>query len=477
MKSLSFRYFIMIALLIIMSFMALGVSFLSVTSGALTSQRMDSLERGASEVSSATQIYWTGQSLDIDFDFVRSLTMLANSLDAHIMVCGKDGSILACSDPPGLQHTGQNVSGELLQLGLSGPNSAQGVLDNLSPETLDISVHPVTTPQGDVCGIVVFSSSSVIQRALLLAFVRIFLLTAVIVLLLAVFSVFGTSRVMARPLLDMAACAQAFAQGDFSARVFRWAQRGDEVGELASAFNAMADAISKAELLRRDFIANVSHELKTPMTIVTGYIEGLLDGTIDERHTGQTLTLVRNEVLRLSRMVASMTQISVLQSGQFEIKQRTFNLCELSMRILLGMEGHINARGLDVDVLLPDDQQLFVNADPDLMAQVLTNLLDNAVKFSEQGGTLTLSMSKRGGKVLVNLINTGPTIPPEDLPYIFERFHKTDRSRSQDRTGLGLGLFLVKSILGAHHEDIHVTSENGVTEFSFSLPEAKARIQ
>jgi signal transduction histidine kinase len=320
-------------------------------------------------------------------------------------------------------------------------------------------------------GIVALRVAYVVTEGELMAraFVRLFTMTAFWVMLVAFVTAYVSSRYMARPFRDMAACARSFERGDFTARVSRWDKRGDEIGELAAAFNGMAESLEKSEELRRGFIGGVSHELKTPMTTVAGYIEGILDGTVPPERQGETLVLIREEVLRLSRLVASMLELMRHQTDQTDIRPRPVDITETAARVLLGLEQAAEQKGLNVEVLLPEEP-VYALADPDGLTQVFTNLLDNAVKFCNSAGTVSLAVTEKGGRCRVVVGNTGPGIPPEDLPRVFERFHKGDRSRSRDRSGLGLGLYLVKSILNAHGEDITVKSEPGRTEFAFGLP-------
>ena len=163
-----------------------------------------------------------------------------------------------------------------------------------------------------------------------------------------------------------------------------------------------------------------------------------------------------------------MLDLSRLQSSERVTAQEQFDISEVMLRVLVSLETKINAKGLDVDTQLPDDP-VQVWGDPDAITQVCYNLLDNAIKFSYLDTTLGISVAARAGKAYVSVRNHGDTIPPEEIPLVFDRFHKTDRSRSEDRDGVGLGLYIVKTILNSHKENITVTSEDGLTEFTFTL--------
>ena len=240
------------------------------------------------------------------------------------------------------------------------------------------------------------------------------------------------------------------------------------MGELAEAFNAMADSIAKSEERRSEFVANISHELKTPMTTIAGFSDGILDGTITPDKERAALQTISAETRRLSRLVRRMLDLSRLQSAENVTAQEQFDVSEVMLRVLVSLETKINSRHLDVDTQLPDDA-VMVWGDPDAITQVCYNLLDNAIKFSTEGSTMGISITTKSGKAHVSVRNTGQTIPPDELAMIFDRFHKSDKSRSVDREGVGLGLYIVKTILNNHKENITVTSQDGVTEFVFTL--------
>ena len=298
----------------------------------------------------------------------------------------------------------------------------------------------------------------------------IFFFSAVVVFLISVIASTLTSAYQARPLNEMAEAARKFGQGEFDTRVVGYEDRYDEISTLAEAFNSMANSLEQVERQRADFIANVSHELKTPMTTIAGFAEGILDGTIPEEREKEYLQIVVSETRRLSRLVRRMLDLSRLNalSQNAVTAQATFDLTEVMSRVLISLETKITDRQLDVDVKMPEDK-LMVWGDPDSITQVCYNLLDNAAKFAAPGTAITVQITKKDGKAHTAIRNLGATIPPDELPLLFERFHKADYSRSMDREGVGLGLYIVKTILGNLKENITVTSEDGVTQFQFTL--------
>ena len=305
------------------------------------------------------------------------------------------------------------------------------------------------------------------------AFLGIFGMTAITVLLVAFVATATTTMQQTKPIKDMAVAARKFAEGNFDARVHDTG-REDEIGELTEAFNVMADSLQRTEQQRREFIANISHELKTPMTTIAGYADGILDGAISPEEERQYLTIISDESRRLSRLVRRMLDVSQLQSMDLIHEKRPFDLSESMRQVLVSMERKITARGLDVEVDIPEDP-VVVLGDNDLLTQVVYNLLENAAKFAAQGSKLFLGLERRGEKAVVTVRNTGETIPAEELPLLFERFHKSDRSRSADKDGVGLGLYIVRTILEQHRERICAASEDGVTTFSFTVQLAEEK--
>ena len=204
------------------------------------------------------------------------------------------------------------------------------------------------------------------------------------------------------------------------------------------------------------------------MTTISGFAEGILDGTIPPDREREYLKVISSETKRLSRLVRKMLDLSRLQSAEYVTPQEQFDVSEVMLRVLVSLETKINDKHLDVDTQLPDDP-VQVWGDPDAITQVCYNLLDNAAKFAAQGTDITVQITKKDGKALVTVRNLGATIPLDELPLLFERFHKADYSRSVDREGVGLGLYIVKTILGNLKENITATSEDGVTQFTFTL--------
>jgi len=285
----------------------------------------------------------------------------------------------------------------------------------------------------------------------------------------ALIAVYIITEKVIGPLKQMSNAAKSFATGDFSARVK--VQGKDEVAQLAEAFNNMAQTLQNSENMRNIFMASASHELRTPMTSIAGYIDNILSGAIKPEQYNYYLTIILNEVHRLSRLISSLLDMSRLQAGERKFKMISFDICEMARIILLSMEIRIEDKKLDVEFYNEEDN-MFVYGDKDAIYQILYNICDNAVKFSYIKGKLAIKIKYGENKrICISVYNEGQGIEKDSLPYVFELFYKTDKSRGLDKTGIGLGLYIAKAIVKAHKGEITVTSEYGKNcEFNVCLP-------
>ena len=204
------------------------------------------------------------------------------------------------------------------------------------------------------------------------------------------------------------------------------------------------------------------------MTSIGGFIDGILDGTIKPEKQEYYLKIISEEIRRLSRLANSMVEVSRLESGERPLNKTTFDISEMVRRIVLGFEKQLTDKEIDLTLDIPD--KLEISADHDAIFQVVYNLTDNAVKFTDQAGKIIIYLSAKGGKMQMNIVNTGPGIGPEAIDHIFERFYKGDRSRGSKVTSSGLGLYIVKTLVGRHGGDIYAKSGDGQTEFCFTIP-------
>ena len=406
------------------------------------------------------------------------LNFTARASGNDTVICDETGTIVACScGPQTCEHLGYQFDRELLDsASAKGPVFRKDLEIGCYGEKRMAAVSLVQNKTGSVNYVVSSRSSAAVNERLGEA-ARLNILVVIAVLVLAIPLVWMITQRQMKPIKQMTAAARRMAHGQMDVRVDVDDTDTAELNELAVAFNNMSQALAQSERKRQEFVANVSHELKTPMTTISGYMEGMLDGTIPPEEQPKYMEITAGEVKRLSRLVRSMLEISRIQDqGIPEERKRSFDLCQTVGEVLLSFEQKINGKKLEVETDLPD-QGAKAKADPDAITQVVYNLIDNAVKFCPEGGRLGLKIAQTtSGKYLVSVSNTGPTIPADELPLVFDRFHKTDKSRSVDRDGWGLGLYIVKTIILSHEEDIYVTSRDGVTEFSFTLPKAPANL-
>lgn len=393
---------------------------------------------------------------------------LANVCGTDIFVTDSHGGVLACA----CEEWQEN--GKCLHSSYIVPKN---IIDGFSNDKLKISTLQMYTfpqyvaaePIGENAEYYVFATSPLSQaRNLLNRISKLYYLWAIIPLGLMFLAIYAMTYRLTKPLKNMSEAAKAMSKGDFSRRIP--VTSDDEIGELAVSFNMMTNALARLESVRRSFIGNVSHEFKTPMTTIGGFIDGILDGTIKPEQQQYYLGIVSDEVKRLSRLVNGMLSMARLESGEFVLKPEKFDFYELLCTIVIGQEQRIEKQKLDIcglDTL----ESVMLKADKDLIHQVLYNLVDNAIKFTNDGGKISFSLQESDDSIIFTIKNTGKGIPEKELPFVFERFYKVDKSRSAVKNSTGLGLYIVKTIVSAHKGNISVSSkENEFTAFKVILP-------
>jgi len=273
-----------------------------------------------------------------------------------------------------------------------------------------------------------------------------------------------TRRVL-RPLAQMVRATREVASGNFSARVET--TTADEVGELGAAFNRMADSLERLERLRKTMVSDVAHELRTPLTNLRGYLEGLADGVVSPDR--ETFAMLQDEVLRLVHLVEDLGQLARAEAARAYLERREIDLPEAIRQMLAVYRPQIEAKGIAVETDF-SPQAGRVRADRDKLLQAIRNLVDNACKYTPEGGRISVATAAAEDGVRVLFANSGPGIPAADLPYIFERFYRTDRSRSREAGGAGIGLAIVKELIEAHGGRVGAESDEGETRVWFILP-------
>lgn len=387
--------------------------------------------------------------------------MVAERVGASIWILDPTGTQAYLRDPPGVQQALHMTEDKLQQM-LTQFNS-EGWFEDTSIYEENKTYYTVGYKLQDDAGIVLVHCPaelvSLVTRDLL---TRLFFALLIVVALAAVVLFFTTRRI-SRPLKRIGAAAEAYTSGKFDTRVTLKGK--DEVAQLATTFNHMADELDNLEEMRRGFVANVSHELKSPLTSVQGYVQAMLDGTIDADDRPKYLGVVLAETQRLTKLIGELLDLSRLESGKFPLEKTRFDVNELIRRVLVNFLGRIEERGLSIDVQF-GEETCFVYADAARIEQVLINLIDNAVKFAAT--EITLWTHGADDKAWIAVSDDGRGISSEDSPFIFDRFYKADKAHSGQGTGLGLSI--VQKILDQHGQTIRLQSAPGEgAKFVFSL--------
>ena len=473
MKTTFSRTFSTTIMILFMALILVGTSFQALVEDFLTDSAVTELQQNCDAIANLASAYSSEGSL-MNRGFMVNLDVASRVSGADTIIFNIDGQVMLCSEVlTGCSHQGLRLSEHYLAKVLeNGSDVATGTIPQLYNEPrFVVSTLIKDDATGLPLGVVVVSRPTYDTSSIMAKISNIFMMVSLLVMGVCFVAMLIILKRQSDPLKQMATIARSFGHGDLDARVRLSQDYPEDVEELALAFNNMAQELQKSEYQRKEFVANVSHELKTPMTTISGYIDGILDGTIPENRHRYYLQIVSDETKRLSRLVRSMLDISRLQNqgGIGDDKKVHFDLEETMGQVLITFEKKITDKNLNVDVDMPD-HPVFTFASQDMITQVLYNLIDNAVKFCPEGGILGLKIKLGGNKAYISVSNTGDTIPSEELPLVFDRFHKIDKSRSQNRDGWGLGLYIVKTIVCSHGENISVSSRDGKTEFTFTMP-------
>lgn len=284
---------------------------------------------------------------------------------------------------------------------------------------------------------------------------------------LAFILMYISSKTISKPLLEMNQAAKVIANGDFEKRII--VKSKDEVGQLASSFNYMAESLEKQENQRRDFISNISHDLRSPLTSISGFLQALLDGTISYENQSKYLNIILEETKRLSKLANDILDINKIQIMELKINKTNFEINELIRKTVIQFEKRVTDKNIDMEVDFADSKNM-VFADTEKIQRVIYNILDNAVKFTEQNGKIKIETNVRDGKVFVSIKDNGVGIDDEQKKHVFERFYKGDTSRGIDKKGSGLGLSIVREFIKVHDENVYLYSQKCKgTEIIFTL--------
>lgn len=412
---------------------------------------------------------YSNEDRDNALEFLSSYTM------ADIWLVDSYGFVYSVSDSKFDSLKGMQVfTKSLEELRLNQIFEIKGTYSNLIKEASHIYGIPiyVDSNKGNIfCGgIIMITPLSEIKDPLKNVY-RIIWAAAVFAIIMSSFVIYYFSeRIIIKPLAAINNVAKKISKGEVQKRVE--INSNDEIGELAESFNYMADSVEKAEKARREFISNVSHEIRSPITSIKGFIGGIIDGVIPRDKEKYYLSITYEEIQRLTRLVNDLLDLSAIEAGQFRLRIDELDINEIIRITVIKFETKIREKKLNVDVLFNEEHQ-YVAGDRDRLIQVMTNLIDNAIKYSDEGGIIKICSKVRGEKVLVSVFNNGPLIAKEDLPHIWDRFYKADKSRTS-KISTGLGLPIVRNILTQHGEDIWVENKEGEgVVFTFTLRRIK----
>ncbi len=452
--------------ILLITFGAFGFGVATVyTKNYMEEQEEQFILQGERFKESMNTLYFTGvvDTSRVNFE----LQIIEQYMGASVFFMSSEGKITMVSPGIDQEWIGQTITDEAVNIVLSGNvATVKGKVGGMFDEVALTVGYPITIGNKLVGGIFMCKSISVMQEtandinnvifgltvpAIIVSFLLIYILTSTIV----------------KPLLDMSEAAKIIADGNFDRRIEYTAN--DEIGQLAESFNNMAQSLEENEKVRREFIANISHDLRSPLTSIQGFIGAIVDGTIPEEKQKHYLNIVLEETGRLSKLANDMVDLSRAEAGATVIERCDFDINDLIRDSLDAMEHRFRQKNIEADAVF-EEEFTEVNADPNKIQRVLQNLLDNAIKFTPPNGKVTVETSVKGKKVYVSVKDTGIGIKEDEKKKVFERFFKADTSRGLDKTGVGLGLSIVKEFIKAHDEKIEVRSVEGQgTEFVFTL--------
>lgn len=477
------KYFFILSAIILVSYLIIGTALMLFVTDFLKTENLNdttlyarNLSQTVSDLmeSSTSEHNPEGAALVI----LKSLDLMADSTGDDVFICNENGEVIACDETLlGFQknaevcekHKDLVISKAYIQKAKKGGVSEYSTLDSFYSSVHSVSIEPITV-NDDFIGFTVVSapvSGNVLHY--LQRILKIFLIATAVSLIIITIAVYFLTERIARPIRNLETATRCYSSGDFSYRVPEL-EANDELARLITKFNAMATALSELEDSRRSFVANVSHEFKTPMTTIGGFINGILDGTIPPEKQDYYLKIVSSEINRLSKMVNTMLNISKIETGNIDLKVEQIDISQKAVTTFLGFEQLISKKNIEI-VGLDELAPTVTHGDSAMFDQVIYNLVDNAVKFTQDGGKISVNASSDKNSVYFSITNTGKGIPQKDLQKVFERFYKVDRSRSTDVKSTGLGLYLIKSIIELHGGTITVESEvDNFTRFTLRLP-------
>lgn len=467
-NSIRKKLFITYGIAIIIGFSILALALLRVLDQYFIENRKELLyDQGRKVAQEAAQVLYLGNSNSRSL--ISDLQVLDKFLSAHIWVVNDEGIIVAVSGSNEEKLLGKSIQeGDMDTLSKGDSIEKRGDFGGMLTEPSLTVGYPVFVNRRFSGGVLVHASLLEIQNNFREVY-RLILWAILVSVAVAYGILYIQIRRISNPLKEISEAAKVIAGGEFHKRLD--INTEDEIEELGKSFNNMAESLEKIEENRRNLIANISHDLRSPMTSIRGFIEGIIDGTIPGEKHEHYLNIVLEESKRLITITNQLLELSNMQQGKLEIRVEAFELNETIRRKLIAYEKKITDKKLNVTFCMHQEKSL-VLSDQSLIERVLSNLIDNAVKFTPEKGSIDIRTSDNGNVVSVEITNTGASISPEELNRVWDRFHKGDSSRGLHKGGYGLGLAIVKEILNQLGERISVSSGEGFVKFSFTIIKA-----
>lgn len=468
-RSIFKRLFITYGITIIISFGILAVLLLKLFSQYFIDSKKDLLlEYGRKVTQEIALVMYTGkldrQTLNED------LKILDKFLDARIWIVDRDGVIFGVSGSKEGDFLGQKIDDMKLRELYRGKNIIEsGSFGGKFKEKVLTAGYPIFYEDKFMGAVLVHADLPGVQKT----FKDVYSMT-ILAIIFSGFIAYSTLYIqikkISNPLSEISSAAKVIAGGEFQKRLE--INTGDEIEELAKSFNNMAESLEKIEENRRNLIANISHDLRSPMTSIKGFVGGIIDGTIPLDAQDHYLQIVSEECERLIKMTNEILELNSMQQENITVEKTKFELNEMLRRKLINFESEIVKKNLDV-LLIFCDENTYVYADKTMMERVVTNLLDNAIKFTEPKGKISIKTGEEKNKITVEIMNTTKDVDSEEMKKIWDRFHKGDTTRGIYKTGFGLGLAIVKEMINHQNEKIWAESIDGSIKFCFTLEKVK----
>ena len=467
MKRTFFDKVIIVILLLVIIVMIVLASYTTYsTQRSLITEKQNNLANEALLISGQTiSPYIAGLT---DEETLQSrLNEFEDALTTKVWYCDENGIITKVSYPDRykkLPGTLKSLDGTLqMNQGFTMTGDFYGLFDNTM-----ISVGMPVMLEDEQKGFLVLHTSVEELEDIQQEMLSIFYMPFVIMMLLVGIVLFFLSGTVIRPIAKINDTAREYAKGNFDAKT--GVSRNDEIGELSESLEYMAGELSKLDEYRKNFIANISHDFRSPLTSIRGYLLAMLDGTIPPEKYERYLNIVLNESNRLTKLTEGLLELNDFDTKGPILKKQDFDIVEVIRVTRNTFEGQCKKKNIDLRIKCPAEHTL-VYADRMKIGQVVYNLIDNAIKFSPENGKITVTVTNKNDKVFVSVKDEGPGINKEHQNKVWGRFYKTDESRGKDKQGTGLGLAITKEIIKAHGENIDLISTEGAgSEFVFSLP-------